>query len=578
MADAFTISVSNDNHAEEHSRRAYTPMSADRSLRKENVVVFDCGDDREHFNAFFRPGIEAYNARQKRADRKKSLDYFSDLKNGIEGYGSGKTQEKTVYHDVIQIGNKSTNGVTDDSFDVDHWRALKKEEKFEEASAYVKEHLSKSKAAQDFKEILIEIAEEIRDNKDHKYDGILTHGLVIHADEPNGTIHLDWRYTIYTDDAVGRKRKGKNEQYGIGTRVSMNKGLAKLGFKTTKTSTALEKFRDAIKDRIEEKMVERGYQRDIKGEHRKHQPTAVYEMEQRAKEAEKKKEELDGKVSILEAGAKVLDEQLNKKMTEIAEAEIKADGIIESAEKDAETITQNAERDARITKSKANSQAKQIITKAQTDAQTKIDAGEKEYQRKVKKADTDIAQMKQETEEATEAYSDMLFNWLAILRAKNNRQHIVDNFEYLVEVQEAIEKELQIREDAIDAQAKAAADDAVQKATADLERMKTQMALSRKAFENAKRQVESEIENDVKRDFRKEMQFSMELMNILQATNNPRVKTAAKIVKDFVRPEQDEIVKAYEIVKKQNAEQMKEHIQSIADDLENQIASGDQYE
>ena len=265
-------------------------------------------------------------------------------------------------------------------------------------------------------------------------------------------------------------------------------------------------------------------------------------------------------------------------MTEIAEAEIKADGIIESAEKDAETITQNAERNARMMKSKANSQAKQIITKAQTDAQTKIDAGEKEYQRKVKKADTDIAQMKQATEEAAEEYSDMLFNWLAILRAKNNRQHIVDNFEYLVDVQEAIEKEFQIREDAIDAQAKAAADDAVQKATADLERMKKQMALSRKAFENAKRQVESEIDNDVKRDFRKEMRFSMELMNILQATDNPRVKTAAKIVQDFVRPEQEEIVKAYEIVKKQNAEQMKEHIQSIADDLENQIARGDQYE
>ena len=275
-------------------------------------------------------------------------------------------------------------------------------------------------------------------------------------------------------------------------------------------------------------------------------------------------------------------QKLNKKLQEVDSMMASAEELKTSAEKlnsDAEEAVKNAEWDAKIIKSNANSQAKQIISKAQTEAQTKIDEGEKEYKKKVKKADSDIAQMKQATEEAAEAYSDMLFNWLAILRAKNNRQHIVDNFEYLVEVQEAIEKEFQIREDAIDAQAKAAADDAVQKATADLERMKKQMALSRKAFEHAKRQVESEIDNDVKRDFRKEMQFSMELMNILQATDNQRVKTAAKIVQDFVRPEQEEIVKAYEIVKKQNAEQMKEHIQSIADDLENQIArGGDQYE
>ena len=58
MAEAYTISMSQGDHAEEHSRRSYTPMSADKSLEDRNVVIYDCGDDKEHFNEFFRPAIE----------------------------------------------------------------------------------------------------------------------------------------------------------------------------------------------------------------------------------------------------------------------------------------------------------------------------------------------------------------------------------------------------------------------------------------------------------------------------------------------------------------------------------------
>ena len=83
---------------------------------------------------------------------------------------------------------------------------------------------------------------------------------------------------MYTNETGSKRKDGKSN--GLDYRVSMNKCLGKLGYKTTKTHTALEQFRDAIKDRLEEKMNERGYQRDIKGEHRKHQPNAVFEAEQ----------------------------------------------------------------------------------------------------------------------------------------------------------------------------------------------------------------------------------------------------------------------------------------------------------
>lgn len=272
MGNGYTVGVSNGGHSEKHSRREYIPNSADRALVNENIVIYDCGNDREHFNDFFRSAIEAYNAKQKRNDRKKSLNYLEALEDGTEGYGKGeKCREKPFYHEVIQIGNRDKNGVTDSSFDVEHWRRLKADGRYAEASAYVKHHENKSKEREDLTQILVEIAEEIRDNKDGKYSNIVVHGLTIHRDEPNGTDHLDFRYSIFTD----------NEKTGLSKRVSMNKGLRAMGFETTKDSTALQKFRESIKDRIEEKMIERGYAREVKGLSSPHLPPALYEQAMR---------------------------------------------------------------------------------------------------------------------------------------------------------------------------------------------------------------------------------------------------------------------------------------------------------
>lgn len=291
MAEAYSVSASQGMHSERHSRREYTPRSADRAMQKNNIVVYDCGDDRAHFNEFFRPAIEDYNARQTRADRKKSLDYLSALEDGTEGYGKGDKHEKPFYHEVIQIGNRDKNGVTDSSFDVDHWRELKSQGRYDEASRYALAHENHSKEREDLTDCLRELAEEIRDNKDGRYSGILVHGLVIHRDEPNGTDHLDMRISFVTT----------GEKTGLDTRVSERKGLAAMGFKTTPQQTALEQFRESIKDRLTEKMAARGYEREYLGQHRKHQPTEVYELEQRAGEAEARLTAAEAKAGDLAA-------------------------------------------------------------------------------------------------------------------------------------------------------------------------------------------------------------------------------------------------------------------------------------
>lgn len=281
----FTISNSTGKCSEEHSRRSYIPFSADKSLTSNNVIIYDCGDDREHLNITARPYIKIYNSRQKRNDRKKDYedDYVAALEDGRACFGKGDKKEKPFHHDVIQIGNRDDLGITDSEFDVKHWRYLKRMEKDKEASEYVQEHVNKDPNVREAIEILKEVAKEICEGK---YSNVLVHGLVIHVDEPNGTPHLDFRYSIFTD----------NEKTGVPWRVSDHKGLAKMGFVTqTKKAegqdapemfTALQKFRESINMLIEEKMAEHGWERKYLNEHRKHLSTAQYEAERTILEAE----------------------------------------------------------------------------------------------------------------------------------------------------------------------------------------------------------------------------------------------------------------------------------------------------
>lgn len=288
----YTISNTSGHCSEEHSRRSYIPFSADKVLTDCNVIIYDCGDDRQHLNDKARPYIQKYNSRQKRNDRKKDYedDYVAALEDGRACFGKGDKKEKPFHHDVIQIGNREDFGITDKDFDVRYWRKLKKTGKSDAASKYVLEHRNTDRKVNEAIQILCEIAEEIRDNKDNMYSNILVHGLTVHCDEPNGTPHLDFRYTIFTD----------NERTGVPWRVSDHKGLMKMGFTTESKSkdgqdepemfTALQKFRESINTRIEEKMKEHGWGRKYLNEHRKHLSTAQYEAERTLLDAEREAE------------------------------------------------------------------------------------------------------------------------------------------------------------------------------------------------------------------------------------------------------------------------------------------------
>lgn len=282
MGAAYSISVTGDDHAENHSRRAYTPSNAERSISSENIVIYDCGNDRVAFNDFFRQSILDYNAKQKRDDRKKSLEYLEELEAGREGYGRGDNKEKPFYHHVLQIGNRETLGVTTAEFDFDYWKQLKEDRNYDAAAAYVKKHLNRSEDRKQMTAVLEEVGRGLQE----KYPYCRFWGISIHQDEPNGTSHLDIRYTIFTD----------GEKTGLGKRVSMNKGLAKMGFKSDKERTALQKFQDAIKADIQAGMEARGYERDYRDNHEKHVSTSLYQAQKDKEKAIAEKEKAEALV------------------------------------------------------------------------------------------------------------------------------------------------------------------------------------------------------------------------------------------------------------------------------------------
>ena len=310
MGAAYSISVTGDDHAENHSRRAYTPSNAERSLCSENLVIYDCGNDRVAFNDFFRQSILNYNAKQKRDDRKKSLDYLQALEVGTEGYGRGDKREKPFYHHVLQIGNHETLGVTTAEFDYDYWKQLKKDGRYDEAATYVKKHLNRSEDRKQMTAVLEEVGRGLQE----KYPYCKFWGITIHQDEPNGTSHMDIRYTIFTD----------GEKTGLEKRVSMSKGLAKMGFTSDKERTALQKFQDAIKADIQAGMEARGYEREYMDNHERHVSTSVYQALKDKEKVIAEKEEAEALVKELEKRIA----ELRRSEDRLVKAEQISDGVM----------------------------------------------------------------------------------------------------------------------------------------------------------------------------------------------------------------------------------------------------------
>lgn len=177
------------------------------------------------------------------------------------------------------------------------------------------------------------VLEEIGRELQEKYPYCKFWGITIHRDEPNGIDHMDIRYTIFID----------GEKTGLGKRVSMNKGLAKMGFHSTAGRTALQEFQDAIKDDMQEKMEARGYTRLYMDNHEKHRKTSVFqaekdkeaaiaEMEEALAERDVAITERDKAIAKIDERQKNLDSYLESERIKLGRDRVKAKQEVKEAE------------------------------------------------------------------------------------------------------------------------------------------------------------------------------------------------------------------------------------------------------
>lgn len=284
----FSISAAQGRIAHEHDNRDYTPQNADKSLRDRNITIKSTEDYKSAYNDLFRDSVVAHNAKQKREDRKKSFDYYSETENG-------KGHEKPIYEYVFQIGNRDDLGVTDSDFDYDKWVDLKKNYKFKTASSYVQQHLNKDSKREELKKILTDVMSSLEE----KYPHFHFFTIQGHDDEPGGTLHF---HVAFTPVADGYKN-------GMPVRNSLSKALSQMGFKTDKDGYGIQKWQNEVKDTIEKAMIQAGYERQYMNNTEKH--LSVYQFKLKTAN-----EKLSTENSVLESKNKLLQEQYEHLLSE----------------------------------------------------------------------------------------------------------------------------------------------------------------------------------------------------------------------------------------------------------------------
>ena len=137
----------------------------------------------------------------------------------------------------LQFGNRDTNGTTAQSTNMEQ----------NKYAAYL--FLQKFQAKYPHMDILL---------------------ATFHGDEPNGTPHLH----------LILQPTGENYKQGLEQQISLSKALECDGFerKNVRGDYAIERWLNDVKDGIMEDVLQEVFQeeRDILGEHRKHEPTAIF--------------------------------------------------------------------------------------------------------------------------------------------------------------------------------------------------------------------------------------------------------------------------------------------------------------
>lgn len=180
-----------------HNNREFITNNVDRNRIKDNVI-FKQEPIAAAYHKLFDGAVAEFNAKQKRADRKKKESYFEDLFNRppCQTVLTAANKEKSFYEDVVQVGLMNDTGVG-------------------------------TKDAAVAKECLTEYMNGFQERNPQFY----VFNAVMHMDEATPHLHID-----YIPVATGYKN-------GLAVRNGIAKALEQMGY--GKNKDAISKWRES---------------------------------------------------------------------------------------------------------------------------------------------------------------------------------------------------------------------------------------------------------------------------------------------------------------------------------------------
>lgn len=327
-------------------------------LTDSNVVLINNlqieGGKVEKLDAYadrlMQPVVDAYNAKQRRQDRQVKGGYLEGYHYQNEHYTQGKEGKPEIWKEaILSYGGHDNIGGEYFSKDTSPER---KKEIYQEAVGFFDRSVK-----------------EIQKQYPHMHIAY----AVVHADEPNGSIHCHVCFNFIAEYKQGLKQ-----------RICWSKGLEQDGIEAIRDKTLaqemggfqLTRFYAQVRQEIMNPMLqEMGY--TIKQEEHGivHQGVDRYKVDR-----DKAKEEADKIVQEAEERAIKINMTADK-LKDVAQT--KASDIINQAEKEkasavneAALIKQEAQKQSALIKQEAQQQSKQIIDNANERAQEALSAAQ----------------------------------------------------------------------------------------------------------------------------------------------------------------------------------------------------------
>jgi len=263
----------------------------DPTLSANNMTIFDT-PIRQAYRDIFGTALEEYNAKQHRSDRHID-DYYLKIKQD--------KRKHAVYECIVQIGDKDDTG----------------------------------NAAEQEKAVLLDYAEQWEKNNPR----LKLVGAYIHADEPNGTVHMHVDFIPVAECSRGMRLQN-----------SLVKALEQQGYAGTKaTDTAQMRWQQAQRETLERLCRSRGISAQAnQGLTHKHLSVQEYQRE-KDKQSVKVKQDMRKQLIAAQNEAQAILSRSERRGNEIIRqkqetSQRAAQSVLEGAEQQAEEIISKAKK------------------------------------------------------------------------------------------------------------------------------------------------------------------------------------------------------------------------------------------